>query len=68
MNPVEYLTSVGIDIMQDGHNSYKLSAEGFMDLTVETWIVNGCLNKQHNVFLDKHWFHGNLILLLNNLR
>ena len=36
-------------------------------MTVETWIVNGCLNKQHNVFLDKHWFHGNLILLLNKL-
>ncbi len=37
MTPVEYLKSVGINIQLEGHNSYKLKADGFMDLTVETW-------------------------------
>lgn len=37
MTPVEYLKSVGINIQKIEHTSYKLKAEGFMDLTVETW-------------------------------
>ena len=37
MIPTEWLKSVGIDITKKGHNTYKLKATGFMDLTVETW-------------------------------
>ena len=60
MNPVEYLTSVGIDIMQDGHNSYKLSAEGFMDLTVETWITTSNDGKSFVYHVSMcHYFEAN---------
>ena len=37
MKPTDYIKSVGIDIFTKGHNSYKLSAPGMMDLTVESW-------------------------------
>lgn len=35
--PTDYLKSVGIDIFLQGHNSYKLVNNPYMDLTVETW-------------------------------
>ncbi len=37
MIPTNYLKSVGIDITLNGHNSYKLEADPFMPLTVESW-------------------------------
>ena len=60
MNPVEYLKSVGIDLMQDGHNSYKLTAEANMDLTVETWITTSNDGKGfvYNVSMC-HYFEAN---------
>ena len=41
MKPTDYLKSVGVDIFTKGHNSYKLSAPGMMDLTVESWHSGG---------------------------
>jgi hypothetical protein len=41
MKPTDYLKSVGVDIFTKGHNSYKLSAPGMMDLTVESWQSGG---------------------------
>jgi len=35
--PTNFLKDKGIDIFRTGLNSYKLEADGFMDLTVETW-------------------------------
>ena len=37
MKPTDYLKSVGVNIFTKGHNSYKLSTPGMMDLTVESW-------------------------------
>ena len=42
--PTDYLKAVGIDIFVKGHNSYKLSAKGFMDLTVESWHSGETIN------------------------
>lgn len=42
--PTDYLKAVGIDIFVKGHNCYKLSAEGFMDLTVESWHSGETIN------------------------
>ncbi len=59
MTPVEYLSSVGVNIQLSGHNSYKLKADGFMDLTVETWpqgesaVVSMCHYGEQNGDLMK---------------
>lgn len=41
INPTNYLKEKGIDIFRNGLNSYKLTNEPYMDLTVETWLQNG---------------------------
>lgn len=41
-NPMlDYLVSQGFDLNEKRHTSYKLKTQGFMDLTVESWIENG---------------------------
>ena len=39
-----FLQKQGVDFEAKEHKSYKLTASGFMDLTVETWQENNLLN------------------------
>ena len=39
-----FLQKQGVDFEAVGHKTYKLKADGFMDLTVETWFSEGLLN------------------------